>query len=132
MRQSVPGTMRQDVPYTEGEIPLAMSPLRRRGVLIAMCLSLVLVVASVSSLNLALPELAVNLGASSTSLTWIADGYTVALAALLLPLGALGDRLGRRNVLLVGTVVFGVAALLASFAGSTSMVIAYRIAMGVG
>src|SRR5260370_23116337 len=98
------------------ETVLAISPVRRRGVLIAMCISLVLVVASVSSLNLALPELALSLRASSTSLTWIADGYTIALAALLLPLGALGDRFGRRNVLLVGTVVFGLAALSASFA----------------
>jgi EmrB/QacA subfamily drug resistance transporter len=111
---------------------LAISPVRRRGVLIAMCISLVLVVASVSSLNLALPELALNLRASSTSLTWIADGYTIALAALLLPLGALGDRLGRRNVLLVGTVVFGLAALSASFAGSTGPLIMCRVAMGVG
>ena len=91
-------TVRQDVP-TVGDLPG-----RRRGVLIAMCLSLVLVVASVSSLNMAMPQLAIDLSASSSALTWIADGYTVALAALVLPLGALGDRLGRRNVLLAGTV----------------------------
>ncbi|MER6773358.1 hypothetical protein ABT389_26905 [Streptomyces bacillaris] len=60
------------------------------GVLFAMCLSLVLVVASVSALNLALPDLAIDLSASNSTLTWIADGYTVALAALVLPLGAIG------------------------------------------
>jgi MFS family permease len=108
----------------------AISAARRRGVLFAMCLSLVLVVASVSSLNLALPDLATSLGASSSAQTWIVDGYTVALAALVLPLGALGDRLGRRNVLLVGTVVFGIAALAASFADSTGTVIACRLTMG--
>jgi len=79
-----------------------------------MCLSLILVVASVSALNLALPDLAVSLGASSSELTWIADAYTVTLAALVLPLGALGDRLGRRRVLVAGTVVFGLAALVTS------------------
>lgn len=117
----------------EGEpAALAVSAGRRRGVLIAMCLSLVLVVASVSSLNLALPELAVSLDASSSTLTWIADAYTLALAALVLPLGALGDRIGRRNVLLAGTVVFGFAALMASFADSTGLLIVWRAVMGVG
>jgi EmrB/QacA subfamily drug resistance transporter len=97
-----------------------------------MCLSLVLVVASVSSLNLALPSLAVDLGASNSALTWIADGYTVALAALVLPFGALGDRFGRRNILLAGTVLFGVGALAASAAGSAGAVIACRVVMGAG
>jgi MFS family permease len=101
-------------------------------VLFAMCLSLVLVVASVSALNLALPDLAIDLSASNGALTWIADAYTVALAALVLPLGAIGDRLGRRNVLIVGTIVFGAASLAASFADSTSTLIAWRAAMGVG
>jgi len=125
-------TLIQTVPNPDGEAPPEISAARRTAVLVAMCISLVLVVASVSSLNLALPELAVDLGASSSALTWIADGYTVALAALVLPLGALGDRLGRRNVLLVGTVVFGIAALMASFADSTNAVIICRVIMGVG
>lgn len=103
-----------------------------RGVLFAMCLSLVLVVAAVSALNLALPDLAVDLRASNTSLTWIADGYTVALAAFVLPLGALGDRLGRRNVLIAGTIVFGLASLGAAFAASTSVLIVWRVVMGLG
>src|SRR5688500_16315046 len=124
-------TVRQDVSDLPEVVP-EISAARRRGVLIAMCLSLVLVVASVSSLNLAMPQLAVDLSASSSALTWIADGYTVALAALVLPLGALGDRLGRRNVLLAGTIVFGLAALFASTVDSTSALIACRVAMGVG
>ncbi|WP_242442161.1 MFS transporter [Streptomyces sp. CB02460] len=97
-----------------------------------MCLSLVLVVASVSALNLALPDLAVDLSATNGSLTWIADGYTVALAALVLPLGAIGDRIGRRNVLVAGTVVFGAASLAASFADSTTTLIVWRVVMGLG
>ncbi|MFJ9626932.1 MFS transporter [Streptomyces sp. NPDC101175] len=103
-----------------------------RGVLFAMCLSLVLVVASVSALNLALPDLAIDLSASNSALTWIADAYTVTLAALVLPLGAIGDRVGRRNVLIVGTVVFGAASLAASFADSTNTLIAWRAVMGLG
>ncbi len=97
-----------------------------------MCLALVVVVASVSALNLALPDLAIDLSASNGALTWIADAYTVALAALVLPLGAIGDRVGRRNVLVVGTVVFGAASLAASFADSTSTLIAWRAVMGLG
>ncbi|SIR64764.1 MFS transporter [Williamsia sterculiae] len=97
-----------------------------------MCLALVLVVASVSALNLALPDLAVSLGADNTALTWIADAYTVALAALVLPLGAIGDRLGRRSVLIAGCLVFGVSSSLAAQAGSPTTLIICRIAMGVG
>ncbi|MGW6467402.1 MFS transporter [Streptomyces rubiginosohelvolus] len=103
-----------------------------RGVLFAMCLSLVLVVASVSALNLALPDLAVDLDASNSSLTWIADGYTVALAALVLPLGALGDLFGRRRILILGNLVFGAAALMAAFADSTTHLIVWRVVMGIG
>src|SRR5262245_7500844 len=104
----------------------------RNGILTSMCLALVLVVASVSSVNLALAGISVDLGASATQLTWIADGYTVALAALVLPFGALGDRFGRRNVLLAGTVVFGLAALCAATVQTPSALIACRIAMGAG
>lgn len=111
---------------------VSLTPQQRRGVLFAMCLALVLVVASVSSLNLALSDLAVDLGASSSALTWIADGYTVALAALVLPFGALGDRFGRRNILLAGMVLFGGAALAASMADSAAQVIACRVVMGAG
>ncbi|MFJ8107826.1 MFS transporter [Streptomyces sp. NPDC096132] len=114
------------------EASIATGRAGHRGVLFAMCLALVLVVASVSALNLALPDLALDLSASNSSLTWIADAYTVALAALVLPLGAIGDRVGRRNVLIVGTFVFGAASLAASFADSTGMLIAWRVVMGVG
>lgn len=103
------------------------------GILTTMCLSLVLVVASVSALNLALPDLAVDLDASNTALTWIADAYTVALAALVLPFGAVGDRWGRRNVLIVGNVVFGAASLAAALtAQTTTELIIWRILMGIG
>ncbi|SPF06673.1 MFS transporter [Streptomyces sp. MA5143a] len=119
-------------PHQDDAAPVATGRAGTRGVLSSMCLSLVLVVASVSALNLALPDLAIDLSASNGALTWIADAYTVALAAFVLPLGAIGDRLGRRNVLVVGTVVFGAASLAASFTDSTSTLIAWRAVMGLG
>ncbi len=97
-----------------------------------MCLALVLVVASVSSLNLALQNLAVDLQPSANQLTWIVDAYTVTLAALVLPFGAIGDRFGRRNVLLVGMVLFGLAAALAATSHSVAVMIACRAVMGAG
>jgi EmrB/QacA subfamily drug resistance transporter len=105
---------------------------RHVAVLASMCLALVLVVASVASVNLALTGISVDLGTTSTQLTWIADGYTVALAALVLPFGALGDRFGRRTLLLLGTVIFGLAALAAAAAQSPEVLIGCRVAMGVG
>ncbi len=105
---------------------------RRTGILFSMCLNLVLVVATVSAINLAMPDLAVTLKASNGALTWIADGYTVALAALVLPLGALGDRIGRRKVLIAGSLVFGAASLAAAFSSTTGVLIGWRLVMGVG
>ncbi|MEV0358109.1 MFS transporter [Nocardia sp. NPDC050697] len=102
------------------------------GTLTAMCTCLVLVVASVSALNLAMPALAVDLSASTTALTWIADAYTVALAALVLPIGALGDRFGRRTVLVAGTAVFALGSAAGAFADSTAVLIGWRVVMGLG
>ncbi|MHC3471056.1 MFS transporter [Streptomyces sp. 7R007] len=116
-------------PEHEGEDPGGAGP---AGVVSAMCLALALVTASMSALNLALPELAVGLSASTTSLTWIVDGYAVALSGLVLPLGALGDRLGRRAVLVAGAVLFGAAALAASGASDTTALIVWHAVMGLG
>lgn len=101
-------------------------------ILFAMSLSLVLVIASMSSLNLSLPALAVSIGATNVQLTWIVDAYTLVLAATVLPLGAIGDRYGRRTLLLIGTVIFGVAALAAGLMTSPNGIIAARAIMGLG
>lgn len=105
---------------------------RRTLVLTSVCLALMLVVAGVSMLNLAIPGLTVDLGASRTDQQWIIDAYTVVLAALLLPVGALGDRYGRRLTLLAGIAIFGAAALMSAFAGSTTELIAWRAVTGLG
>jgi EmrB/QacA subfamily drug resistance transporter len=105
---------------------------RRRWILISMCTALVAVVASVSGLNVAQQDLAVELGASQSQLLWVINGYTIALAALLMPIGAIGDRFGRKRVLLSGLVVFVAANLAAAFAGTVTQLLAARVVAGVG
>jgi EmrB/QacA subfamily drug resistance transporter len=75
------------------------------------CLGVLLVISSMVALNTALPDIAKATSASQSQLTWIVDSYTLTLACLLLPAGALGDRYGRRGALLVGLVVFALASV---------------------
>src|SRR5215212_6280118 len=105
----------------------------RRWVLLGvMCLSLVLVVMSVSGLNVALPTLQRDLGATATELQWIVDAYAIVFAGLLLTAGALGDRFGRKGALLVGLVVFAAASAVGALADDPAQVIAVRAVMGIG
>ena len=105
---------------------------RRWFLLGIMCLSLVLVVMSVSGLNTALPTMQRDLSASASQLQWIVDSYAVVFAGLLLTAGAIGDRFGRRGALLGGLAVFGIASFLAGLATNASQVIASRAVMGIG
>jgi len=105
---------------------------RRWLILGVMCTSLVLVVAGVSSLNLALPSIRDALQPSNTELLWIVDSYALVFAGLLLPAGALGDRFGRKRMLLVGLTLFIIGALLATRSGGPLALIGSRSAMGVG
>src|SRR4051812_36138183 len=109
-----------------------LSPIRRNLVLAVMCLAVLMVVASVTMLANALPAISADLGASQSAQQWIVDAYTLTLAALLLPAGALGDRYGRRGALVVGFGIFGVAATLAVGADSPTQLIALRACMGIG
>jgi EmrB/QacA subfamily drug resistance transporter len=111
---------------------LEISPARRYMVLATMCLSLVLVVAGVSMLSNALPDIAQGLGLSQTSQTWVVDAYALALASLLLVAGAIGDRYGRRGALAAGTVLFGIGAIFSAYADSGSALIAFRAITGIG
>jgi EmrB/QacA subfamily drug resistance transporter len=104
----------------------------RRKILVMMCFALATVVSAVSSLNVALPDLARDTGASPTELQWIVDAYALVFAGLLLPAGAVGDRLGRRRVLLTGLAVFGGGAALATTVSDPSTLIAIRAVMGLG
>src|SRR5690349_5891801 len=107
--------------------PASISPRRRTAVLVTMLLALVLVVAGVSMMAVAIPTITAALGASSTNQQWIVDGYTVALAALLLPAGAIGDRFGRRAALVAGITIFGVASAASALSDSAGTLIAWRV-----
>jgi EmrB/QacA subfamily drug resistance transporter len=109
-----------------------LGPRQRALVLAAMCMALVLVIAGVSSLAVALPDVASDLGLSQTTLTWVADSYAITLASLLLVAGAIGDRFGRRGALLVGIVLFGAGSLLSGLADSGGQLIAFRALTGIG
>lgn len=102
-----------------------------RAILITVSIALMAVIASVSGLNVAQTHMAVEFGASQTTVLWIINVYTLALAALLLPLGAIGDRLGRKPMLITGLIVFGAASVVAGLAPSAGVMIAARVAAGV-
>ena len=104
---------------------------RRWLILYILCLSLTMVVISMSSLNVALPSIQRELDASGSDLQWIVDAYVLVFAGLLLPFGALGDRWGRKRVLLVGMTLFGALSALAAFSTSPAQVIVYRAGLGV-
>ncbi|WP_285641407.1 MFS transporter [Lentzea sp. NBRC 102530] len=104
----------------------------RTKTLIAVCVALMAVISSVTGLNVAQPHLAAEFGASQSTVLWIINGYVLTLAALLLPLGAAGDRWGRRPVLIGGLVVFGVANVVAGLAPTAGVLLAARVVAGVG
>ncbi|WP_326999928.1 MFS transporter [Dactylosporangium sp. NBC_01737] len=112
--------------------PTVHDPRRRRAILVAVCVALMAVIASVSGLNVAQQEIALAFDASQSTVLWIINTYTISLAALLLPLGAVGDRWGRRPVLLTGLIVFGLASAAAAVATSSAVMIAARLLSGVG
>ncbi|MGI9621689.1 MAG: MFS transporter, partial [Acidimicrobiales bacterium] len=91
-----------------------------------------LVVANVSVLNVALPELSVELGASQAQNQWMVDIYAVVLASLLLPVGAIGDRYGRRLILLIGLTILMVANAATIGLDTANQVIIARAISGVG
>ena len=82
-------------------------------------------------LNLALPSLTAELAPSAAQLLWIVDIYGFLIAGSLITMGALGDRIGRRRLLLIGGAAFGVASILAAFSTSAQMLIASRAVLGV-
>jgi|tagenome__1003787_1003787.scaffolds.fasta_scaffold20916899_1 EmrB/QacA subfamily drug resistance transporter len=103
-----------------------------RGLLPVVLLSLALVVAAVPALNVALPNVASDTGASLSQMQWIVDSYALVFAGLLLPAGALGDRYGRKPVLVLGLAVFAVGSAVATFAHDPDTLIGLRGLMGVG
>lgn len=105
---------------------------RRWWILVVLCLSLLVIGLDNTILNVAIPTLVRDLHASDSQLQWIVDVYVLVFAGLLLTTGSLSDRFGRRSALAVGLIIFGCGSVASAFAGSASMLIITRGAMGVG
>jgi EmrB/QacA subfamily drug resistance transporter len=110
---------------------------RRRWVILAvLMISLLIVVLDNSILNVAMKTIAqpapTGLGATQSELEWSINSYTLVFAGLLFTAGLLGDRLGRKRILLFGLVVFGLGSVFAALSGSPGQLIAFRAVMGFG
>lgn len=101
-------------------------------VLVVLCLSLLLVALDATVLHVAVPAVTEDLRPSGVELLWIVDAYPLICAALLILFGTLGDRIGRRRVLLLGYAIFGIASAVAAFAATPDILIAARALLGVG
>ncbi|WP_024805210.1 MFS transporter [Nocardia sp. BMG51109] len=115
----------------ESSAEVARDP-RRWWILGVLCLSLLVLMIDGTVLNLAIPSLIRELGASPSDVQWILDAYVLVFAGLLLTAGALSDRFGRRRMLITGLALFGAASLVAVLSTEPWQVIASRAAMGVG
>src|SRR5882724_10259618 len=116
-------------PHRSDPMP-PMSPRRRLAVLATVCLAAFAINLDTTIVNVALPDLGRQLGASTRDLQWIVDGYNLAFAALVLTAGSIGDRFGRRPVLIGGLVGFAIASGVGAMVSSAGALIAVRFVMG--
>lgn len=100
--------------------------------LIFICISLMVISLDNTVLNVALPAISRGLGASASELQWIVDAYILVFAAMLLTMGAVGDRLGRKRALQFGVAWFGVFSLVAALSKSVEVLVAARALLGIG
>src|SRR5437016_449035 len=105
---------------------------RRGAVLVALLLATFIINLDTTIVNVALPTLVRQLGASTSDLQWVVDAYNLVFAALVLAAGSLSDRLGRKGMLLAGLGLFGAASLAGAFGTSANELIAARAVMGLG
>lgn len=111
----------------------SVAPYRKRWwALVVISLSVVVITMDNTVLNVALPTIARELRAAASELQWMVDSYVLVFAGLLLTSGALGDRFGRKRVMNIGLVVFLFGSVASAFAGSPTVLIATRAAMGLG
>src|SRR5215213_7113351 len=111
---------------------LSLGHARRWWVLTTMTVCLLVVITGNTILNVALPTLQRDLGATQGELQWAVDAYILVFAGLLFSWGVVGDRIGRRKVLLIGLGIFALGSVLAAFSDSPIELIAWRAVMGVG
>ena len=104
---------------------------RRWSILGVLCLSLLIVIIGNTTLNVALPTLARELDASTTSLQWMVDAYSLIFAGMLFTAGTIGDRFGRKGALQFGLALFMAGSVFAAFADTSGMVIGGRAVMGL-
>lgn len=116
-------------PGTSGRPPASRA---RWLALAVLCVTLLMVTLDVTVLNVALPTIVRDLNATTTELQWIVDAYVIVFAGLLLSVGSLADRIGRKKVFLAGLVAFAAGSTWAAYSGSVGVLIAARAAMGVG
>lgn len=122
----MPPPSRTTAPHPQGGHPL------RRPILAVLCLSLLIVGLDVTVLNVALPTLVDELGASTSQLQWMVDIYSLMAAGLMLFAGSVADRFGRKPVFLCGLVLFAGASAAAAYAGSATELMVARGVMGIG
>ncbi|NQE70814.1 Galactose-proton symporter [Nocardia gamkensis] len=96
-----------------------------------LALALLLLAVDATMLDLAVPAISADLAPTTPQLLWIIDVYSFVLAGLLVVMGNLGDRIGRRRLLLLGAAGFGIASVLAAWAPTPEMLIAARVLQGV-
>lgn len=100
--------------------------------MVSCCLSLLIASMDATIVNVALPSIRTDLGASAAQLQWVVDVYTLVLASLLMLSGATGDRFGRRRVFQIGLTIFAIGSLLCSLAPSIEMLIVARLLQAIG
>lgn len=105
---------------------------RRWAILGVLVVSLLVVVLDNTVLNIALPTIQADLQATQSELVWAIDSYILVFASLLFTWGVIGDRIGRKKVLIIGLVIFGAASAACAFSESSLMLIILRAVMGVG
>ena len=105
---------------------------RKKIALLVLCITLFIIAVDDTVLNLALPEISGSLNSSASQLLWIVDVYLLVVATLQITFGSIGDRFGRKKLLQIGLVIFGLGSMGAALSTSTNMLIFFRIVLGVG
>ena len=122
--------MHTTIPDTTAELS---APTSRQNVVLAICcLSLLVVSMDATIVNVALPDIRRDLGASITGLQWVIDAYTIVIASLLMLGGSTADRFGRRRVFQVGMALFTLGSLLCSLAAGIGSLVTARVIQALG